>query len=109
MLAPGAKPELVAPYRFTRSARDDLLDIWLYTEATWGEEQADRYQDELHDCCARIAAGTANTRSVSGLSAVRVCHCRHHYLFFVERDDTVVIIAVLHERMDLLQRLKGRL
>lgn len=96
-------------YRLTRLARADLIDIWLYTEATWGEEQADRYQDQLHDCCTGIAAGTANARSIPELNGVRYLHCQHHYLFFIEQDETVVIIAVLHERMDLLQRLKGRL
>ncbi len=96
-------------YRLTRLARDDLIDIWLYTDATWGEEQADGYQDQLHDCCVPVAAGAANTRPVPGLNAVRSFHCQHHYLFFIEQDETVVIIAVLHERMDLIVHLKQRL
>lgn len=28
-------------------ARQDLIDIWRYTEETWGERQADIYLDEL--------------------------------------------------------------
>jgi plasmid stabilization system protein ParE len=46
-------------YRFTRSAREDLIDIWLYTQENWGEAQADSYQDALHLCCERITAGRA--------------------------------------------------
>jgi toxin ParE1/3/4 len=41
-------------HRFTRSAQEDLIDIWLYTQETWGEAQADVYQDALHLCCERL-------------------------------------------------------
>ena len=54
----------MASYTLTRSANEDLIDIWLYTREEWGEVQADRYQDELHRCCERIVAGTVRTRSV---------------------------------------------
>ncbi len=53
-------------YRFTRSAREDLIDIWLYTQETWGEAQADVYQDALHLCCERIAAGWAQPNPCQG-------------------------------------------
>ena len=43
----------MAAYAFTRSAKEDLLDIWLYTQETWGEAQADRCQEDLHNCCER--------------------------------------------------------
>ncbi|SEA86407.1 hypothetical protein SAMN05444370_1151, partial [Rubrimonas cliftonensis] len=34
---------------------------------------------------------------------------RHHYLFFIKQDAAVTIVAVLHERMDLIERLHERL
>ncbi len=97
------------PYAFTRSARDDLLDIWFYTRERWGEAQADRYQDDLQACCERIASGGVRTRPVAGLSGVMAHHCRHHYIFFLQRRETIVVFAVLHERMDLINRLRDRL
>lgn len=75
-------------YRFTRSAREDLIDIWLYTQETWDEVQADVYQDALHLCCERIAAGGVQARHVPGLDGVRAYRCQHHYLFFVEQGVT---------------------
>jgi Plasmid stabilization system protein len=96
-------------YRFTQSAREDLIDIWLYTQETWGEAQADSYQDTLHLCCARIAAGEAQTKPVPGLERIRSYHCQHHFMFCVEQDSTVIIVAVLHERMNLIERLRDRL
>ena len=96
-------------YRFTRSAPEDLVDIWLYTEAAWGEAQADRYQDAIHECREKIAAGATHTKPVPELNGVRSHHCQRHRLFFAVQDQGVVIIAVLHERMDPIKRLRGRL
>ena len=96
-------------YRFTRSAREDLFDIWLYPQETWGEAQADAYQDALHLFCERIAAGPAQAKAVPGLDGVRAHPCQHHYLFFVEQDSAVIIVAVLHGRMNLVERLRDRL
>ncbi len=40
----------------------------------------------------------------------RVSRCQHHYVFFVREDDgSVLILAVLHENMDLLERFRDRL
>ncbi|MFC3228392.1 type II toxin-antitoxin system RelE/ParE family toxin [Marinibaculum pumilum] len=96
-------------YRFTRSAQEDLIDIWLYTQERWGEVQADSYQDALHLCCQRIAAGEAQSKPIAGLEWVRSHRCEHHYLFFVAQGSTVIVLAVLHERMNLMERLRDRL
>ena len=94
---------------FTPSAREDLLDIWFYTQERWGEAQADRYQDDLQGCCERIAAGSVRTRPVAGIPGVNAYHCRRHYIFFLQHRETIVVIAVFHERMDLINRLRDRL
>ncbi|OWV39202.1 type II toxin-antitoxin system RelE/ParE family toxin [Mameliella alba] len=96
-------------YRFTRDALEDLLAIWLYTDERWGEEQADRYQDELHDACQRVADGEGFTSEVEGKPEVRYHHCGRHFIFYVQSKSEVVVIAVLHERMDLPARLAKRL
>ncbi len=93
--------------RFTRSAQEDLIDIWLYTQETWGDAQADSYQDALHRCCARIAAGAAPGRPVPGFERVRSHRCQRHQRFFVEQESAIVV--VLHERMNLIERLRSRL
>lgn len=96
-------------YRLTKSAREDLVDIWLYTEERWGEKQADRYQDALHLCCERIGSGLVRPRGIEGLERIGSFRCQHHYFFFTEQESGIVILAVFHEKMDLIQRLRDRL
>jgi len=39
-----------------------------------------------------------------------MARCEHHYAFCLKRDiDPPLIVAILHERMDLIQRLGDRL
>lgn len=41
---------------------------------------------------------------------LRLAHCGHHYIFCLPREDApALIVAVLHERMDLMLRLAARL
>ena len=39
---------------FTRRAREDLLDIWLYIAARTSEAVADQIYDRLEDACRRL-------------------------------------------------------
>ena len=96
-------------YRLALAAEEDLLAIWLYTDRRWGEEQADIYQDTLHAAFRHLADGTMTSRPFAGDDDIRFCKCEHHYLFFVEDTAGIVVIAVLHERMDLPARLAERL
>ena len=96
-------------YRFTEKAAEDLIGVWVYTDDTWGEKQADRYQEEIHSCCEQAANGAAGVRPVPRMSGISSFHCGHHYLFFVREGATTIIIAVFHERMDLMVRLRNRL
>lgn len=38
-------------YTLTPAAQGDLDGIWDYTAATWGENQAVRYLEDLRDAC----------------------------------------------------------
>ena len=99
----------MADLTFTEAALDDLADIWRYTFDTWGADQADAYIRDLERCCAEVATGNATIRAISDTKpGVRFRRCRHHYLFFLMERESVIVIAVLHERLDLLARLEGR-
>jgi toxin ParE1/3/4 len=44
------------------------------------------------------------------LPGLRVAACRKHYIFCMHRADAPAqILAILHERMDVIARLKSRL
>lgn len=96
-------------YRFTLDAADDLDRIWVYTHKNWGIDQADLYIEQLHACCQNIALGHAYIRHINGLDDIGIHHCHHHCLFFKKINDNIIIIAIFHENMDLLKRLKDRL
>ena len=100
----------MAEYHLTPAAEQDLMDVWHYSAETWSVDQADRYLDKLEDCCERIASDEALCRSFKEIDPrLNSHHCEHHYIFFLSSSDQPVVIAVLHERMDLLERLKDRL
>lgn len=96
-------------YHLTLAAEEDLLGIWDYTCRRWGPGQADTYLDQIEACCAAIGDGSAREKVSDALPMnVRVLRCEHHYLFWIIGDRPIVI-AILHERMDLVARLKDRL
>ncbi|NEP57747.1 MAG: type II toxin-antitoxin system RelE/ParE family toxin [Symploca sp. SIO2G7] len=101
----------MASFILSPAAEQDLLDIWEYTYETWGIEQADYYLDQLEVACQNIAAGTAFYKSWQEIHPDLISvHCQHHYLFALyNQTDKPLIIAVMHERMDFLARLKDRL
>ncbi|MGK7877907.1 MAG: type II toxin-antitoxin system RelE/ParE family toxin [Xenococcaceae cyanobacterium] len=101
------------PYELTLEAEADLKDIVRYTIRQWGEKQARRYIGLLEAEFRNIAANKTISRPFSAkYPQVRVTKCEHHYIFYLfpeGKSRRPVILAVLHERMDLVNRLKSRL
>ena len=98
-------------YDLTPAAAADLRSIARYTFREWGPRQQRRYARQLEACCRAIGEGAAVSRTCSDrYPQVRVMHCRHHYIFHMcPSGRRPLIIAVLHERMDLVARLERRL
>lgn len=96
-------------YIFSPKASEDLEDIWLYTEENWGSIQADRYYNQLTACCQKILSKQAHTRPYKVFPALRYHHCQHHYIFYTPQGAKLVITAVLHENMDILEQFIQRL
>ena len=82
-----------------------------YRVEQWRERQADRYTGRLETCFGRIARRPRPIRSFSErYPQVRVTRGEHHYVFYVQPEgQNPLIIAVLHERMDMLARIGKRL
>ena len=62
-------------FRLSKAAELDLLNIWRYTCQTWGENQADKYLDQLESVCANIQSGSHIVKEMPSLHAdLRYCH-----------------------------------
>ncbi|MCY4487643.1 MAG: type II toxin-antitoxin system RelE/ParE family toxin [Deltaproteobacteria bacterium] len=99
------------PYELTSAAASDLRDIARHTLSRWGRRQQQRYARQLATCCQAIGDGSTVSRTFSEHHpSVYVMRCQHHYVFFLTpTGGKPVIIAFLHERMDLTARLQRRL
>ncbi|MFT5744447.1 MAG: toxin ParE1/3/4 [Paracoccaceae bacterium] len=96
-------------YDLTLAAEEDLRDIWRYTYETWGFEQAETYFDRIEACCEAVGDRRTRAKTFDRLpDGVRIHRCERHYIVWLE-EDRPVVIAILHERMDFVQRLKDRL
>lgn len=101
----------MADYRLTPDAESDLEEIARYTLSTWGEQQQRLYETAIATCFADLAAGTAFTRKpLAHRPDVLQVRCEHHVVFALETpNEPLTIVAILHERMDLMTRLQKRL
>ena len=94
------------PYHLSKKAIADLDGIWLYSAQTWTTEQADRYYelifDEIKAICRNIHSGKSMDHIRTGYHASKV---KSHLIFYRVTGDVVEIIRILHERMDIEQRL----
>lgn len=98
-------------YALTDAAEADMRAIIRHTRKRWGDAQAHRYVAKLEQGIARLAARPGTFKDMSALyPALRMAHCEHHYVFCLPREKAPALIAaILHERMDLMVRLAGRL
>ena len=96
-------------YDLSVSAEGDLRSIWRYTHETWGVDQAEIYFDQIEACCEAVGEGRARSKSFKELpDDVRIHRCERHYIVWLV-GERPIIIAILHERMNFLDRLKSRL
>lgn len=97
----------MAKFKFTNKAVDDLSKIWNYTFDKWSEKQADKYYVMLLENCQFIADDPKIGKKYEevnedlwGLKANR------HIIFYRILDEHLIeIIRILHEQMDLKNRI----
>ncbi len=94
------------PYLISKKAVLDLEQIWLYTVEKWSIAQAERYYslifDEIIYICRNINAGKSMEHVRKGYRASKV---KSHLIFYRIQNNTLEVIRILHERMDIENRL----
>ncbi len=98
-------------YVLTEAAEADLRALIRYSHAQWGGEQTRKYVAVLERGMARLSAGEGHFRKMDALyPGLRMARCEHHYLFCLPRAAApTLVVAILHEQMDLMVRIEQRL
>lgn len=98
-------------YVLTDAAEADLRDIIRYTRKQWGDAQVRSYVARLEQGIKRLAKGEGAFKELSVIQpGLRMAQCEHHYVFCLPREGApALIVALLHERMDLMSRVADRL
>ncbi|SHN16696.1 type II toxin-antitoxin system RelE/ParE family toxin [Roseibium suaedae] len=98
-------------YILTTEAEADLRGIIRYTRKQWSSTQVRLYIAKLEQGIGRLAAAQGSFKDLSELfPALRMSRCEHHFVFCLPRERApALIVAIFHERMDLMTRLAGRI
>jgi toxin ParE1/3/4 len=82
-----------------------LAEIWIYTHDRWGRVQADLYSDRLRASAYALLANPKAGRVADFNPGIRRIKAERHFIYFrVEKED-VLIVRILHERMDTSRHL----
>ena len=102
---------MTTPYVLTAAAEADVRSVVRYTRQQWGETQLRIYMGKLECGIEHLAAGRGIIKDMGSLyPGLRMARCEVHYIFCLPRDPAPpLIIAIFHERMNLMARLADRL
>lgn len=90
-----------------QEAIDDLTDIWHYTIEKWSENQAEMYYEAIKQACNAIEKNPTIGRSYTEISKhlLGFKSGKHIIFYYQTAEDEIDIIRILHERMDLKNRI----
>jgi toxin ParE1/3/4 len=87
---------------FSPDAIEDLKDIVAYSVATWGTEQARKYNQKLKSGLTSIRQNPRLGRPHPQLPPqYKVYHVGRHFIVYTVKATNIEIVRVLHDRMDL--------
>lgn len=91
-----------------QEAINDLNDIWIYTFTEWSEKQADKYYAALEFACMQIGNNPDLGNKYEGISnnLLGLRTGKHIIFYQIISKDRIEIIRILHERMDLKNRIE---
>ncbi len=87
-------------------AKSDLSDIWDYTLAEWGIDQAEKYVRELWAAMKGQACDPSASTDISDVrKGYRKIRSGSHVIFFKLTRDGIDVVRILHQRMDFERHL----
>ncbi|MFV8323071.1 type II toxin-antitoxin system RelE/ParE family toxin [Flavobacterium sp. LS2R12] len=94
-------------YIVSEKALEDINNIWIYTSENWSVAQADRYYNLIIDEIEYIVDNLDMARDFGKIrKSYRYSKVKSHLIFFKKyKTNEIEVIRVLHERMDIENRL----
>ncbi|MDG1253869.1 MAG: type II toxin-antitoxin system RelE/ParE family toxin [Glaciecola sp.] len=98
-------------YELTVEAEQDIRELVQYTFQKWGSSQVNNYTSYLEATFEKIGKGNVIAKKFSDiLPEVLVTKSKYHFVFFVSpKNKKPVIIAIIHEKRNILKLLINRL
>ncbi len=92
----------MADFRLSERAERDLIEIYDYTEETFGAYQADAYHAGLERTFDLLASFPRIGRAVEEITpGLRRFRFQAHTVFYTEEADFILIRAVLHQAREI--------
>ena len=90
-----------------QEAIDNLNSVWDHTQKKWSEKQADKYYAILKLACKGIGENPDIGNAYNEISRNLLGFKSGKHIIFYQQlsNDSVEIIRILHERMDLENRI----
>lgn len=95
----------VRELRLRPLAEADLEQVWLYTSKHWSREQADKYVKDIILTMELLAGGTKVGRQCMVRDEYFQYAVASHIVFYRVQKQTLEVVRVLHQRMDVERRL----
>ncbi|KAF2327397.1 type II toxin-antitoxin system RelE/ParE family toxin [Flavobacterium daemonense] len=97
----------MSKYIISEKALEDINNIWIYTAENWSIEQANRYYNLIIDEIEYIVDNFDMARDFGKIrKSYRYSKVKSHLIFFkIDKTNEIEVVRVLHERMDIENRL----
>lgn len=94
-------------YVLSPKAQADIDGIWDYTADIWNIEQADRYVDRIKRACESISPDGREGRLLTEVrEGYRKVAVGSHFIIFRIVEDTIDVVRILHQKMDIPSHLQ---
>lgn len=91
----------MAEYRLSPRAQRDLDEVFDYSVAEWGFDQALRYTDLIEAACADLAEAPQRAPSCDKIrTGYRRRIVEQHVIYFRVTRYGIAVVRILHQRMD---------
>ena len=96
----------MSSFRLTPDAKSSLMQIAHYTQQKWGKNQRNLYLKMIDDCFHALCESPKLGRIRPEIHhALRSHPLGRHVIFYIIKQGDIVIVHVLHEKMDPSQYL----